>query len=92
MGVELIHDKDPLALWIDREGLFNRLFKVHFGTGRTYCWTKELSGGYFQVGDQALGAVPFIFKLLVFDPPRVHWQRELGALEGLDAGFFIGTD
>ena len=34
----------------------------------------------------------FIFKLLVFAQPGLHRQGGMGALEGLDAGLFIGTD
>jgi len=34
----------------------------------------------------------FIFKLLVLAQPGFHRQGGLGALEGLDAGLFIGTD
>ena len=51
MGVELIHDKNPLALRIDREGLFNVVFTVLFGAGLAYRWTHDLSGGHFKIGD-----------------------------------------
>lgn len=92
MGVELIHDKDPLALRIDREGLFHVVFKILFGAGWTNGRPKDLSGSHFKVGDQALGAMPFIFKLLAFRPARLHRSGGMGALFGLDAGFFIRTD
>ena len=92
MGVELINDEDPIGFRICIKGLLDVFFKIVFRASLTQCWTNDLSCGHFKIRNQATGALPDVFKLLVFDPTRLHWKRLMGTFLCLYACFFIRTN
>ena len=92
MGIELIDDKDPVSLGVYRKGAFNVVSEIFFCTRLAQCWTHDLSGGHLKVGDEATGAMPFVFELLVFNNARLHRKCLLGAFLGLYARLFIRAD
>ena len=89
MCIELVYDKDPVSRWITLDGLLNVVFKIHFCACFSDTGTDDLPGSHFKVGDQALGAMAFVFELLIFDQARFHRQRLIHPLFGLNAGLFI---
>jgi len=92
MGIELIDDKDPVSLGVYRKGAFNVVLEIFFCPGLAQCWIHDLTGGHLKVSDQATGAMPFVFELLVFHNARLHRKCLMGAFLGLYARFFIGAD
>ena len=91
MGVELIGDKDPGGFWIGLDGLGDVSSEVGFGTRGSDAGSHDLPSGHIHIGDQTQRAMPFIFKFLSLDVTRLHGQRGVEALEGLNAGHLVGA-
>lgn len=92
MGVELISDKDPLALGIGRHRLANVCDKILFSAGIADRGTNHLTGRDLEIGDQRLGSMPDLFEL---DGLGAAWPHRAGwvePLQRLNPGFFINTD
>src|SRR5512133_4390589 len=67
MGIELIGDKEPDGLWVTPDRLGDMGSEVRFGACRADAGSHNLAGGHFQVSDEALRAMSFIFEFLAFD-------------------------
>ena len=81
MGIELIHDKDPLALRVLCKGLFNM-----GQLGQSAClWRLQNC----QANNTSHA---FCIQTPGFDPTRLHRQSWLGTRFGLYARFFICAD
>lgn len=91
MRVELIGDEDPSRLRVRLDGLGNVSDEVGFGARGSQAGCDDLAGGHLQIGDQAEGAMPFIFEFLSLDMTRQHRQGRMKPLKGLDAGHLIGA-
>jgi hypothetical protein len=91
MGVELIGNEDPARLWISCDGLVDVRDEVGFGARGSQAGRDDLAGGHIQVGDQAEGAVAFIFEFLSLDVTGQHRQGRMKPFEGLDTGHLVGA-
>ena len=65
-------DKDPGSVRISLEGLDDVSGKVGFGARGSNAGSYDLSGGYVQVGNEALCTVSVIFKFLSLDVTGLH--------------------
>ncbi len=91
MRVKLIGNEDPTRLRIHLDGLFDVSDEVGFCAGGSHAGSHDLAGGDIQIGDQTQRAMPFIFKFFSLDVTKLHGQRRVETLQGLDAGHLIGT-
>lgn len=89
--VELVGDEDPSGLWIGLQGLLDVSSKVGFGAGRSYARCHDLAGGYVEVGNQTLRAMPLVFEFLALDMTGLDGQGGMQTFQGLDASHFIGA-
>ena len=53
---------------------------------------EHLAGSEIHGRKQIGGAVPLVVMGQSRTPPALHWQRRLGAIEGLDLGLLIETE
>lgn len=65
--LSLIGDEDPGRRWVRLDGLGDVSGEVSFGAGGSQAGRDDLAGGHLQIGDQAEGAMPFIFEFLSLD-------------------------
>lgn len=92
MSLELIHDKDPVRLWIIGERMFDMVHEVLFGPRISQAGTEDFSCFHVDIGDHAAGAMPGLVKLLVCYRARFHRARGRGSFQSLSAGFLIRAD
>jgi hypothetical protein len=92
MGIQLIHDEHPLPFGIGFHGSMHMGHKILLRASVPYRRAEDLSRRHLEVGDQRLGSVPDIFKLLGFRLTGLHRTGRMEPFQSLDAGFLIGAD
>jgi len=91
MSVELIRDEDPCGLRVGLDALGDMGGEVGFSARGSKAGCHDLPGSHFQIGDQTLGAMPLVLKLLALDVTWLEGQAGMQTLQSLDASHFIGT-
>lgn len=92
MGIQLIHDEHPFPFGIGFHGGTNMGHKILLRARVPYRRAEDLSGRHLEVGDQRLGAVPDIFKLLCLRLTGLHRTGRMAPFQSLDASFLISAD
>lgn len=92
MGIELVHDKYPVSKSIRLDRRPDMRDKILLGPSVADRGVDHLPRHHVKVGDQGLGPVSNIFKLLGLRFARFHRPGGMEPLQRLDAGFLISTD
>lgn len=92
MGIERVHDKHPVAVRIRVDRRPDMSDKILLGPRVTDRGMDHWPRHHVKVGDQGLGAVSNLFKLLGLRFARFHRPGGMAPLQRLDAGFLISTD
>ncbi len=92
MNVELVHDENPLGVFIQINGSTDMRHKISFGTGWTDRRRHQLPGRHTEVSNQAHRAMANVFKLSFFNLPWLCGLGFMFALQCLNRGQFIATN
>ena len=92
VSVELIGDEDPCGLRVGLDGLGDMGGEVGFSARGSKAGCHHLPGSHFQMGDQTLGAMPLVLKLLALDVAWLEGQAGRQTLQSLDASHLIGAE
>ena len=90
--VETVYDEDPDTARIRVDRLGDMPSEVRLFACRSYRGRDHATGGYFQIGKQALRAVPDVLEFTALYQTGTRRFGRMLALCGLDARFFIGRD
>ncbi|MNT23746.1 hypothetical protein D3C72_1591790 [compost metagenome] len=92
VGVEVVHNEDPLSLGVKGHGPGDVRGKVFVISADGDTRRQDLAGGDLQIGRQTANTVPNVLDLSALDEARLHGQGELLALQSLHAGLFVGAN
>ena len=91
MGIETIGQEVPLGrLWVGANHLADMVGVINFGPSGPNVGCHHFPRDDIQTGNQTLGAMADIFKLLALDFARSHRQVKSLAFQGLNPRHFIG--
>ena len=92
MGVEIVDDEDPFAVQVGRHRLQHVIGEVLFAARRAQRRGQDATGGDLEIGDQSLGAVADVVRLLPFDESGDRGLGRMPALQGLHPGLLLTAD
>ena len=92
MGVEIVDDEDPFAVQVGRHRLQHVIGEVLFAARRAQRRGQDATGGDLEIGDQSLGAVADVVRLLPFDESGDRGLGRMPALQGLHPGLLVTAD
>lgn len=75
MGIELIHHENPLGLRVGLDGPPDMFDKIVFGTCLADRGSNHHARGDFEIGDQGLSSVPYVFEFRPFRLAWLHGER-----------------
>ncbi len=91
MRIELVADEDPLCRWVAGDSALDMGHKVGLVARWPQRAADQFARGYFQVGDQAQGAMAYVLELAMLHSSRLHGNVGRGALQSLHAGHLIAA-
>jgi len=89
---QVVGHEDPAGLGVRRNRLLDVGCEVSLVPRLLYGWGDHFAGRHFEVADQRLRTVPYVFGLAFFDVSGPHGLDRGGVLERLNAGLFIDAD